>query len=278
MIVGLITHRYAPARHAPVIAEVVQLLTAWGVMVQLIYPEEQVSDLSTLRAGNDLYVLVSGTDLALSFAGALTACGARIINSYQVSALMRDRIVATSILMNAGIPVPDAYVASHPRQLAPVLQEALVMKSHRGPHGKGARVVWEPEELERGIAGQGSCFSQRYVPPQGEEYKVYCIGGQLFGAVRRCPAMTYEQRLGGPITLSSELRDIAFACGRAFNVDLFGLDVLISDAKPYVVDVHSFPSLSGVPDAGRRLADYIFTVGQRVLAGGDATMAMEAVV
>jgi len=278
MIVGLITQRYTPARQSPLVAEVVQLLTAWGVMVQLIYPEEQVAALSTLRAENDLYVLTSGTDLALSFAGALTARGAIVINSYRVASLMRDRSVATSMLANAGVPVPETYLAAHPRQFAQVQQQPLVIKSHSGAQRRGARVLWDPEELERDLPGQGPSFAQLYLAPEGEDRKIYCIGGQLFGVLRKWPAKTCEERIGVPFTLSKELREMAVACGHAFDVDLFGIDVVFSDGTPYVVDIHSFPSFAGVPDAARRLADYIFTVAQRVAAGGEALLKMEAAI
>ena len=111
-------------------------------------------------------------------------------------------------------------------------------------------------------------FAQRYHKPQGEDRKIYCIGGQMFGVLRVWPPKTYEEKLGQPFTITPELREIALAAGQAFGVDLFGLDVIISEGKPYVVDIQSFPGFKGVPDAALRLADYIYTAGQRVLAGG----------
>jgi glutathione synthase/RimK-type ligase-like ATP-grasp enzyme len=69
---------------------------------------------------------------------------------------------------------------------------------------------------------------------------------------------------------AAELRAIALACGRAFGIELYGLDIIISDGRPYVVDISSFPGFKGVPDAGLRLADYIYAATERVLNGEPA--------
>jgi ribosomal protein S6--L-glutamate ligase len=129
------------------------------------------------------------------------------------------------------------------------------------------RVVRQAAELRSLAADHGVTFAQRYHDPDGRDRKVYCIGGQLFGVKRIWPVRTYEDKLGEPFTLSPELREIALRCGRAFGMELFGLDIIISQGEPYVVDISSFPGFKGVPDASLRLADYIYAAGERVAAG-----------
>jgi ribosomal protein S6--L-glutamate ligase len=53
------------------------------------------------------------------------------------------------------------------------------------------------------------------------------------------------------------MKEICFACGKAFGIDLFGLDIITSDGQPYVVDINTFPGFKGVPDAASLLADYL---------------------
>jgi Glutathione synthase/Ribosomal protein S6 modification enzyme (glutaminyl transferase) len=249
--------------------EVVSHLLEWGVAVDLIYPEEQLTKLAGVRVEHDLYVLKSGTDLALSLAGALHAVGANILNPYPVAAIMRDKIIVTQILQSAGIPMPDTYVTAHPEQLAPLLDGGpLVLKPYRGSQGRGVRVVWDADELDDIPTNQGGpVFAQRYQKPQGLDRKIYCIGEQVFGVERVWPAQTYEEKIGKPFTITPELYDIALCCGWAFGLELYGLDVIISDDQPYVVDVNGFPGFKGVPDAALRLADYIYAACQRVLRG-----------
>lgn len=268
MRIGIIMLRHPPTRISPVMPEVVRLLSNWGAMVEMIYPEEQLTELGEVRVAHDLYILKSGTEMALSLAGVLHAAGAPLLNPYPTAAMMRDKIVATRILQAAKVPIPDTYVTAHPNQLAPLLDDGpLVLKPYRGSEGKGVHVVWDADELDDVRTNAGPVFAQRYHKPEGRDHKIYCVGEQVFGVRRIWPAKTYEEKLGEPFTITPELHEIARLCGRAFGLELFGLDVIMSEGRPYVVDVSSFPGFKGVPDAALRLADYIYAAGQRVVQG-----------
>ncbi len=248
--------------------EVVRLLREWGVIVDVVYPEEQLTDLANIEFDYDLFVLKSGSELALSLAGVLDAAGAVILNPYQVAAQCRDKIIATRILQQASIPTPETYVTTHPNQLAALLDAGpLVVKPYRGSQGRGVTVVWDTDELEGLALGGRPVFAQRYHEPQGRDRKIYAIGGQIFGVKRVWPARTYAEKLGVPFTISPELHDIALRCGQAFGVEVYGLDVIFSEGRPIVVDVSSFPGFKGVPQAALRLSDYIYAAAQRVSAG-----------
>ena len=71
----------------PTMAATFQELSA-RVKLDLICPEKQVFDLATVRVQNDLYILKSGTELALSMAGVLHALGAVTLNPYPTVAMM----------------------------------------------------------------------------------------------------------------------------------------------------------------------------------------------
>jgi ribosomal protein S6--L-glutamate ligase len=266
--IGWIAMRGSANRVSPIMPEVVRLLSEWGAAVETIHPEERLTDLSTVRVEHDLYVLKSGTELALSLAGALHAAGAAILNPYPIAAMCRDKVIATRVLQAAGVPVPDTFVTRDPWRLAPLLDAGpLVVKPHRGSKGRGVHVVWDADELDALSPDGGVLFAMRYEEPEGRDRKIYCIGGQLFGVKRVWPARTYEEKVGEPFALNPELREIALRCGEAFGMELYGLDVVISGGRPYVVDISSFPGFKGVPDAALRLADYIFAAARRTLDG-----------
>ena len=268
MRIGLLMIRHPRTRISPIMPEVVQLLEGWGCRVDIIHPEEQSTKLSGVEIEHDLYVLKSGTDLSLSLAGALHSRGAKILNPYPVAATMRDKIVSTRILQAAGVPVPETFVTSHPRKLASLLDAGpLVLKPYRGSQGRGIHIIWDADELDDVPSDEGPVFAQRYHKPEGEDHKIYYVGGQMFGVRRVFPAKTYEEKVGKPFTITPELKDMALRCSRAFGVELFGFDVVMSDGRPYIVDIQSFPGFKGVPDAALRLADYIYAAGQRVLNG-----------
>jgi ribosomal protein S6--L-glutamate ligase len=264
MKVGILMMEYADTRRQSVMPEVVRILGDWGVSVDLIYPEQQLIDVGNIHVEHDLYVLKSSSNLAMSMAASLHALNARIINPYPVAATLRDKIVSERVLRAAGVPTPETFVADRAEHLAPLLAGGpLVIKPYRGSRGRGVRVIWDIDELDDIASSDGPLFAQRYRKPDGLDRKIYCIGGQIFGVERVWPALTYEAKVGQPFTITAELRDITLKCARAFGVDLLGLDVIISEGRPYVVDVNSFPGFKGVPDAALRLADYIFSAVER---------------
>lgn len=264
MKIGILMMDHSKTRKQSVMPDVVQTLTDWGVAVDLIYPEQQLVDVANIRVEHDLYVLKASTNLAMSMAGALDAMGATVLNPYAVAATLRDKIITERILRRAGVPTPDTFVAERAELLAPLLVEGpLVIKPYRGSRGRGVHVIWDADEIDEISALDGPIFAQRYQKPQGLDRKIYCIGNQIFGVERVWPAVTYEEKVGRPFTITSELREIALRCERAFGVDLMGLDVVFSGNRPYVVDVNCFPGFKGVPDAALRLADYIFSAAER---------------
>src|SRR6266704_2101501 len=207
------------------------------VKLDFICPEKQMLDLGTVRVENDLYLLKSGTELALSVAGALHALGAVTLNPYPTVAMMRNKIIVTRMLQQAGLPTPASYVASDPSEFVPLLDSGpLILKPYRGSRGAGIRIIRDARELD-GMKPNGLVLAQRYQEPDGTDRKIYCIGGELFGIKRIFPIRTYEDKVGEPFAVSPELQDIALRCGRVFGIDLYGLDVVVSAGQPYVVDV-----------------------------------------
>jgi ribosomal protein S6--L-glutamate ligase len=263
MRIAFLLVRHPPSRPSPVFPEVVRLLRARGDEVELLYPDDQYAELRALRVDHDLYVLKSGSETALSMAGALHALGATIINPYPISAMCRDKIVASGILEASGVPTPETYVASDPGQLEPLLERGpLVLKPHRGSQGRGVHVVRHRSELERMPANGEPFFAQRYHAPDGLDRKIYCIGNRVFGVERVWPARTYQEKLGRPVEVDNEIREIALRVGAAFGLGLFGFDVVLSNGRPYVVDLSSFPGFKGVPDAALHLAVYIHSAAR----------------
>jgi ribosomal protein S6--L-glutamate ligase len=269
MRIAFLLVRHPPTRKSPIFPEVIERLRAQGAEVRAIYPDERAIDLVALRRDYDLYVLKSGTETALSLAGALHALGAAILNPYPVSEMCRDKIVASRVLAGAGVPAPTAYVASRPDELAALLDDGpIVVKPHRGSQGRGVRVVRSPSELDGVVHEGGPLFAQRHLESDdGLDRKIYCIGDDIFGVERIWPPKTYEDKLGRPFVVDRDIREIALRCGSAFGLSLFGFDVVVSEGKPYVVDISSFPGFKGVPDAAERLASHIAVAAEHSLNG-----------
>jgi ribosomal protein S6--L-glutamate ligase len=110
-------------------------------------------------------------------------------------------------------------------------------------------------------------FAQRYLAHDGRDRKIYAIAGQLFGVKKIFPRSTEKEKYGEPFTLTPQLCDIAVRCGQAFGIDLYGVDIIESEGRPYVVDMCSIPGFKGVPDATRLLAEYFYRAAERARRG-----------
>lgn len=265
----------------PNMQQLVELLKGRGVTLDLIYPEKQLTDLSQVKVEHDLYLLKSGTEPALSLGGSLHMLGAVTLNPYPVVSMLRNKIIVMRALQAAGAPVPDTYMTTKVSDFVPLLAAGpLIIKPYRGTRGRGVVVVRSADELEGLTEEDDLLLAQRYHAPDGPDgfdYKVFRIGERIFGIRRRWPIRTYEDKVGYPFEPSAELRDIALRCGQAFGIDLYGLDIVMSHGKPYVVDLNKFGSYMGVPDGPQLLAEYIYRAGERAMRGEPVTAAAASV-
>ena len=252
-----------PGRTSPLVPDLVAALTALGCRVDTVDPDAGCFDLTRLEPRSDVYVLKSGTEAALSFAGALQARGAHLINPYPVAAACRDKIVQTRVLAAAGVPVPACWLTTDPSRLRSELAAGpLILKDPRGSQGRGLAVVHREEELDA-LAMGTPWLAMRYHRPEGHDLKLYRIGDEVFGVERVFPARTYAEKLGRPFTVTGELREVVLRCGEAFGISVYGVDVIRSRGEQWVVDMSSFPGFKGVPDAGSRIATQVVAESTR---------------
>lgn len=266
--VGFLMPKYS-RRSTSCWPSVVPLVAGLGAEVEIVHPLGGPLDLTALKVRHDLYVLRKLSGLSLSLAGALHELGATIVNSYPATAAIHDKIVAAGVLQRAGVPVPDTYTCARPVDLAPLLGAGpLIVKPYDGAGGHHVHLVRDVAELANVPHEQRQpVFAQRYHPPRGPDLKLYVIGEQVFGVKKPFPRTTVAEKFGEPFVPDAELCAIALACGRAFGVELYGVDVIESDAERYVVDVGSLPGYRGVPDAPRLLAEHLVAAARRAAHG-----------
>src|SRR5262249_51536685 len=208
MKIGVITKREKAHRSGSVMREAAVLLESKGVVVAEIYPEDARVDVAQVKADCDLYLLKSGTDAALSFAGVLDAAGAKIINPYPTVVAMRDKIISTRMLQAVNVPLPETWFASKPEQLAGLLNEGpIVVKPFwAASQGRGVQIIRTEDELANVSGEDGVVFAQRFHQPDGRDHKLYVIGDQVFGVRRVWPPKTLEDKLGAPFDVNGETR------------------------------------------------------------------------
>ena len=241
----------------PCISQAIDRVREMGTTLDVIFADQELVRLDTVRVRHDLYVLKSGTEAALSLAGMLHAEGGATLNPYPVVARMRNKLLVTHALQAAGLAVPESYMTSNLDDVQALLSSGpLILKPHRGSRGEGILIVHCADEL-RNLASGGPTLVQRYHTPDGPDRKLYRIGDRVAGVLRRWPLRSYEDKVGEPFDPDDELCEIAFRCGDVFGIDLYGIDVVISEGRPFIVDMNKFGSFVGVPDGPRLIADYL---------------------
>jgi ribosomal protein S6--L-glutamate ligase len=256
--VCFLLERGRPPRLNPIFAESFELLRRRQIEVDVRFPEQELVSIDAMHVEADLYLLKSDTELALSLATALEYMGARVLNTARACRLAKDKLLAAITLARAGIPAPRALAASNPKQLRSVLSHGrLIFKPHRGYHGVGITVAERPSSLPDANRYPEVVFAQDYLTNARRDLKLYGIGQEVFG-VRKGFGSTSFLENGEPTRLTPQLEQLAQRCAVAFGLELYGLDIAEDpDRGLQVIDVNYFPGYRGVPDAARRLADYI---------------------
>jgi ribosomal protein S6--L-glutamate ligase len=263
--IGFLLPRYSqPSNSQMPVA--MRMLAERGVVVDVIYPADRAIEVSALRVAHDLYVLKNTSGLAMSVAGALHAQGAAIVNPFPATVALQDRATTARVLAAAGVPVPATYLVRRPGELAPLLEQGpLVVKPYQ--ESGNVRVIGSAAELAALAESKQPVFAQRYHAPEGRDRKLYAIGERLFGVKKISPPKTEAEKHGEPFVPNAALREIALRCGSAFGIDLYGVDVIEREGRPWVVDMCSIPGFKGVPDAPAQLAAYFHRAAERAARG-----------
>jgi ribosomal protein S6--L-glutamate ligase len=248
------------ARVSDVTREMLSHLQANGAQVDIVVPEAETLDLSTVSPQYDLYLLKAKSTLSFALANALEARGARLVNTFGATHLTKDKIAATAVIAGVGVPVPRSWATVDPARLRPFLSHGpLWIKPRRGSMGEGIRRVITPEDLAECRLKPGEALlAQQEVPSEGDDLKVYVAGEQVWAITRPYPARTEQEKHGQPATVTPEVRDAALRCGRALGLELYGVDFLRHHDRFWAVDVNAFPSYKGIPEAPSALADYVW--------------------
>jgi ribosomal protein S6--L-glutamate ligase len=258
MRIHFLLNRRAVPEPSPVLLDVFEHLRRRRAVVDDAIPEECLARVAQLAPRHDLYVLKSHTELALSIAGSLDSLGARLLNPYRACILTQDKITSTNLLAKAGVPVPPSWVTADRASLTSLLANGpLIAKPHRGHWGRGIHILRGSEDIERLPPDAGPYIVQRYLSSDKDELKTYVVGQEVFGVIKPFSATSFQDA-GRPVEIDGRTRDTVLACGASLGLHLYGVDLVRTDAGPFVVDVNYFPGYKGVPGAATLIADYIY--------------------
>lgn len=206
----------------------------------------------------DLYLLKSHAPQALEVAHYLEQQGATVVNSWASSVACQDRILMAERMKEANLPWPQTTFFPSLEQLLSqslsTLTFPLIIKSHYSHRGDLVGKIDSAEELQA-LAPRWNkepIVIQAFAASDGWDIKLWVIDQQIFAARRRTPLTPGASKEDIPLRaeeLPEEWVHITRAIGRVFDLRLYGVDLLMSEHGPVIVDVNSFPGFRGVPGA-----------------------------
>jgi ribosomal protein S6--L-glutamate ligase len=185
--------------------------------------------------------------------------GVPAVNPWIAVQAVRDKPHAACVLAQAGVPMPRTFLTDRPSSLAALPSSAwpVLLKPAYGDNGRGIVLVESPEGLRRLGWNDRIVLAQHFVDVAGVDVKLYGAGDHVWAVRRSSPLLFQGWDDPEPVPVTNELRALARACREAFGLELYGVDVLPSDAGPLVVDVNDFPNYTGIPDAPEVIATVV---------------------
>ncbi len=229
--------------HHPVIAVALQQLSATHTIrlldVRTLTGAQAISE-EERHTLADLYLLKSHAPQALEVAHALEQKGALVVNSWasSVFATLEQLLADSAFLATLSYPVIIKSHFSHRGDLVDFVRDHAQLEA--------LAVNWSKEPI----------VLQEYAKSDGWDIKLWVIDQQLFAARRRTPLgpnAPKEDHQIAPDELPGDWAFITLEIGRVFNMRLYGVDLLVTDKGPVIVDVNGFPGFRGVPGADRAL-------------------------
>jgi glutathione synthase/RimK-type ligase-like ATP-grasp enzyme len=255
----------------------VEAQAAWlahGCRVELVVPQEaRLYDVPV--ATPPWSVVVSrGRHLAgLGLLAAASALGVPAVNDPKAIELVRNKIGMQAVLAHHDIPLPRTWFAGDPAVFGQLAADRfpLVVKPYDGDGARGLALLTKPADvaLLPPITGRRSLYlAQEYLATDGFDLKLYGIGSRVWAVRKPSPVI-----FSGPgpaevipvadaelVDIDRQLADIALTCGRACQLELWGVDVAMTPEGPRVIEVNDFPTYSAVPGAGAAIAEHVLTL------------------
>lgn len=255
--------------HHPVLAGMLQQLGTTHVVrlldVRTLTGSEAIMQESKQPLA-DLYLLKSHMPQALEVAHYVEQKGALVVNSWSASVACQDRLCMTEYMVKSSLPWPQTQsfetLAEMFAQSEELIPYPFILKSRYSHRGDLVEKVENKTQLQR-LAAQWSqepVIMQELVASDGWDIKVWVIDEHMYAARRRTPLDTTASKEDYPIAsdeLSQRFLHIIQEIGRMFHLRLYGVDLLITERGPVVIDVNAFPGFRGVPNAEHALVTLV---------------------
>ncbi len=190
----------------------------------------------------------------------LATAGVKVVNPPRAIEVAVDKYLASTRLAAAGLPVPRTITCQTVEQALAAFESLgghAVLKPLFGSEGRGivrlrdeATALSTFKELEQ----IGSVFYlQEFVEHEGCDLRLLVIGDEVLGMKRRNPDDWRTNislgAIGEPLTVTSELAELAHRAAAAVGAPLAGVDLLPArDGRLLAIEVNAVPGWRALAD------------------------------
>ena len=187
--------------------------------------------------------------------------GVKVVNAPLAIEHCACKYYALDKLSRAGLAVPRTVVTERFEQAMRAFEELggdVVVKPLFGSEGRGIVRVSEPDMAYRTFKALEMChavyYLQEYVPHGRWDYRVFVVGGEVIGAIRRVGGgWKTNVSLGAraeACEVDATLRLLGMRAAAAFPADYLGVDILPhDDGRLLVSEVNAIPAWTGLAQA-----------------------------
>jgi ribosomal protein S6--L-glutamate ligase len=204
-------------------------------------------------------------ELQLTLYRTLAGTGARVVNDVRALERAIDKFRSSWLFARAGLPVPRVVVTQRLAEAERALAEMgrAVVKPLYGSLGVGVELLDADgaprlgELLERHRA----LYLQAFVARPTHDVRAFVVGDRVEAAIARRArpgefrANLHQGAVGHEIDLDAEACELAVRATCVLGLDYSGVDLLLTDGGPVLLEANGTPSFRGVNQAtGRDMA------------------------
>lgn len=198
-----------------------------------------------------------GTDVLRQF----QYCGVRVINKAESILKARDKLQTHQILTHHGLPMPLTVFGDNPDDTSDLLSMLgdgpCIIKLNQSSQGAGVIYTSKPNaarsviETLRGL--HANFLVQKFIPEaNGCDIRCFVVGGELVACMRR-RAKDGEFRSNLHRGATAEVfhpdevvKQLAIFSTSLLGLDVAGVDILMSERGPLILEVNASPGLEGI--------------------------------
>ncbi len=187
-----------------------------------------------------------------------------------------DKLWTLMKLSEKGIPVPKTIGAISKeiaKRASKKIGEPIILKTDGGSGGKGVVYAKDLKSAQTMLDALGTrkgekVLVEEFLPNPGEDIRLFVIGDVVHAAAKRVASkddIRSNIHAGGKYEKfepDEKMKKIAVNAAKAIGADICGVDIIVSDGKPYVIECNMNPGFYITKITGinlfKRITDFVY--------------------